>query len=516
MSDSTRTFSIREKNERQTRKIRTLILTYKHVENMLNLLIGEVYQSVIDREKESREWTLLNHLLNPMVMKGVLSRNTGGEKTRENIAFVNEQLGENHFLIELKKNYDTLNDKCLSMVLREIKANWKGYFDNRKDYFANPGKYTGEPQRPKAKGLKKVYSWALDVEDSKWSVKRKNTLSLTLGKRQHHIPMVFKGYLEEHKPHLKSLTIKLSHGEIYYQFSHNQPRENFAMELKGKQKKVIKFAGLDIGVKNLGALFVDDTTTPSIVFNNAEGIDYNIQFNKKIAKLNTQISEEVKTTKIVNEREVPDTYSFQGRALQKEKSKLFEKRNRYFDTVFHQLAKRFCEYCWLANITDFVISKNLTFVKSTGDIKQQKKGKQTFYQIPFGRLLKQIEEKAKDYGIFVTEVNEAFTSKTSCLTANAKDNQRKQADGLAITSNDTNGYRGGKGKRLGRGLFKDTLLQKVYHSDVGGAANHIRIAFEKKIDYHYLRTHLFKLANPIKLKSAAEFDGLIRRIGVAG
>lgn len=155
-------------------------------------------------------------------------------------------------------------------------------------------------------------------------------------------------------------------------------------------------------------------------------------------------------------------------------------------------------------------------MKSAGDVKQRKKSKQTFYQIPFGRLLKQIEEKARDYGMKVTAVDEAYTSKTSCLTANARANQRKQADGLAITSNDTNGYRGAKGHKLGRGLFKDTQLQKVYHSDVGGAANHIRIAFEKKVDFDYLRTHLFKLANPIKLKSAAEFDGLNRRIGVAG
>jgi len=516
MSETVRTFSIREKNERERRKNRAFILTYKHVENMLNLLIGDVYHSIINKEKEERDWALFNALLNPIVMKGVLSRNLGGEKTREGIAFVNEQLGHHHLLVELKKTYDVLNDKCLSMVLREIKANWTGYFDRLKDYRQNPNKYTGKPDIPKPKGLKKVHQWALDIEESKWNIKRKNQLSLTLGKRQRQIPMMFKGYLETHKPYLKSLTIKLSHGEIYYQFTHKKPREDLVIKPKGKKNRIVKYAGLDIGVKNLGALFVDDKTTPSLVFNNAEGIDYNIQFNKKIAKINTQISAEVKTTKMVNDREVPDTYSLRGKALQKEKSRLFEKRNRYFDTVFHQLAKRFCEYAWLAHVTDFVISKNLTFVKSTGNIKQQKKSKQTFYQIPFGRLLKQIEEKAKDYGISVTAVNEAYTSQTSCLTANAIANQRKRANGLEITSNDTNGYRGGKSNKLGRGLFKDTLLQKVYHSDVGGAANHIKIAFEKKIDYDYLRTHLFKLANPIKLKSAAEFNGLNRRIGVAG
>ena len=99
-----RTFSIREKNERQRRKIKAFVLTYKHIENMLTLLIGETYDAVLAQEPDKREWDLLNHLLNPMIMKGVLSRNTGGERTRDGIAFVNEQLGHHHLLKELKKH----------------------------------------------------------------------------------------------------------------------------------------------------------------------------------------------------------------------------------------------------------------------------------------------------------------------------------------------------------------------------------------------------------------------------
>ena len=99
-----RTFSIREKNERQRRKIKAFVLTYKHIENMLTLLIGETYDAVLAQESDKREWDLLNNLLNPIVMKGVLSRNTGGEKTRDSIELVNEQLGHHHLLKELKKH----------------------------------------------------------------------------------------------------------------------------------------------------------------------------------------------------------------------------------------------------------------------------------------------------------------------------------------------------------------------------------------------------------------------------
>ena len=60
-----------------------------------------------------------------------------------------------------------------------------------------------------------------------------------------------------------------------------------------------------------------------------------------------------------------------------------------------------------------------------------------------------------------------------------------------------------KGTRAKRGLFKDIVLNKIWNADLNGAVNHIKIAFNNC--FKWLKDSLFKLCNPIKLKSANDF-----------
>jgi len=96
-------------------------------------------------------------------------------------------------------------------------------------------------------------------------------------------------------------------------------------------------------------------------------------------------------------------------------------------------------------------------------IKIGKKNNQKFVQIPFLKLVKQIEYKAQLKGIHALTVNENHTSKCSFL-----DNERLgKHDKYA-------------GKRISRGLFKsskDILL----NADVNGAYNIMKKAFPNAI-----------------------------------
>jgi len=76
-------------------------------------------------------------------------------------------------------------------------------------------------------------------------------------------------------------------------------------------------------------------------------------------------------------------------------------------------------------------------------------------------LLNYIAEKCRDNRIEVIKVNEFYTSKASCITENVCNVQ---------TSKNTNALRS---KRVARGLFKDTILNKVWNADLNGAVNHI-------------------------------------------
>jgi putative transposase len=92
-----------------------------------------------------------------------------------------------------------------------------------------------------------------------------------------------------------------------------------------------------------------------------------------------------------------------------------------------------------------------------------KKNNQKFVQIPFLKLVKQIEYKAKLRKIQVLPVNETHTSKCSFL------------DNEPIKKHKTYA-----GKRLSRGLFK-TSKGVLLNADVNGAYNIMKKAFPNAI-----------------------------------
>ena len=54
----------------------------------------------------------------------------------------------------------------------------------------------------------------------------------------------------------------------------------------------------------------------------------------------------------------------------------------------------------------------------------------------------------------------------------------------------------------------DTRINKVFNADINGAVNHIRIGTGKSFDW--LKDYLFKLSNPVKIKSDYEFCKLLK------
>ena len=269
-------------------------------------------------------------------------------------------------------------------------------------------------------------------------------------------------------------------------------------------------AGLDVGVNNLMSVFINDDDSKSIIFDGKLLKRYNSKSNRKLAKLMKTKSEEV-VEYIERENEkgekytVPAKYSERGVKTNRIISNLFEKRNRYFQDQLNKISLKLLQLLKKSNVTDLVISKNLSFAKKDGTIKMGKSSKQKFYQIPFGRLLNLIEAKAIDFNITVHNVNEAYTSKTSCLSSDVNLIQKKSKSDEKITHNDLNGSRGVNNKR---GLYKDTALNKIINADLNGAANHIKLCF-KDVDLSVYWKKLWKLCNPIKIKSASDFDRLL-------
>jgi len=511
-----KTFSVRERNPKIIRHAKKAIFTMKHLDNMINIIIAEEYLYVKSKlsediifEESDNVWQVFSLLLDPQIMKGVLSNNTGGQSTKDRIKIINDYYKNNQLMQSAKSLYEYLNDKNISELLKRIKTNWENYFTNKKKWFTEKeaSGLTGCPQYPKPKKLKNVNQYSMQLSCDKFSLKRKNVLGLTFFKKQIQTRFLSNQYVNSKT--IKSVNVSYSNGDIYYHFTYEVDKKLIKQNNKRKLRN-IKQAGLDIGVLNLASIFVNDEDTQSIIISGNEFISKNCFYNKLLSNYQEKISKEaIKFREIIKQDgtkiEIPTEYTNQGKKLRKEKSKLIEKRKRYFDDKMNQYSKKILEYLQKNKVTDLVISKNLSFTKTTGEIKMNKKTKQKFYQIPFGKLLNMIEEKSPMHNIFVHKEDEGYTSKTSCLSSDVNKNQEKKSKNEPILPNDLNGNRGSKGKKLSRGLFRDTVLNVIINSDLNGAANHIRLAFDK-VRITDLKNYLWKLQQPKKIKSVFEFN----------
>jgi transposase, IS605 OrfB family, central region len=322
---------------------------------------------------------------------------------------------------------------------------------------------------------------------------------------------------------LYSARVVYDNGDLYLQIS-------YLKELNKTEKDKIKYAGIDIGINNLITVFIDNKSTPSLIVDGKPFKHYNAKFNRIVAKLNESKSKEVLewyTSKTGTK--CPVKYTKRGREIGKFISFLYAKRNRFFYDQFHKMAKRIVEYLYLNGVSDVFVSKNLAELKNNGECVLNKVVKQSFVQIPFIKLLQNIEYKAQEYGINVHYIDEKYTSKASCISDDVKSIQvcskhflelsgvsaclsaSKRVDNALDNSDLTNAF---NGKRVKRGLFLDVVINKVLNADINGAVNHIKVATGKS--FEWLKDKLFKLCNPIKIKGDYEFCRLLKSLWNSG
>jgi hypothetical protein len=165
------------------------------------------------------------------------------------------------------------------------------------------------------------------------------------------------------------------------------------------ENKQIKYAAIDMGERNLMAVFVDDETTKSLLVDSRPFQDYNKTINEITDYLNELKSKEVlkcETSKTETNHSVKNTEK--SRNIDRLINFLHTNKRRLLYEQFNIMSKYVVEYLYLNGVTDLFISKNLANHK--------------FIRIPFKTLLQYIEHNAKEYGIRVHDnIDERYTSK---------------------------------------------------------------------------------------------------------
>jgi len=484
--------SIRIKSVKLENKLKNILFTYKHFENILLILINQNYNLY----KEGRDVNDFNLLTSPQIVRNALY--DYNSKHSEQVEYIKNKYRDNKLWQELKETAKKLKPHNLTYIIKRIKASFKTYFTNLKTYKQNPSLFTVIPKPPKPKKLSKITSYSIELDKytslSFARLEKENLIGINLLKNREHI-YIDKKQIEKLTKidRLYSARLVYDNGYLYLQIS-------YLKKLNKTEKDKIKYAGIDIGINNLMAVFIDDENTPSLIVDGKPFKQYNTKLNKLVAKLNESKSKEI-VEWVVSKTgsKYPAKYTEKGRKIGKFISFLYLKRNKYFYDQFHKMAKRIVEYLHLNGVTDLYLSKTLADLKNNGKCKLSKSTKQNFIQIPFMKLLKYIEYKAQEYGINVNYIDERYTSKASCISDNVKSIQ----DNLDLTNVFS-------GKRVKRGLFLDTVINKMFNADINGAVNHIKAATGKS--FEWLKDKQFKLCNPIKIKSDYEFCRLLKSL----
>jgi len=464
-----RVLSIRISGKERKQKVRKLLLDLAHFRNLLILLIrkyNQIYGS---------------YPLNTSLLNGLLSKKYKGKYQKEfkellqNIK-ANKELSQ--FLKALKLQKQKIeNAHLVQSVIRNVVKDFNNYFKALQKYRENPNKFKAKPKPPKPKKLRYLMDFSVEgnanifkVENDKFLCKLRNGRWLKV-----KLPKNF-----NHK--ITSFRLKLLADDLYVDVVYKYPLE--IKEPKGEYR-----AGIDIGLDELLAVVSDNPNLKSFIVSGKELKAFNQWFNKEKAKLQSQIdnlrNELKKKGKNLTEEQIK-TIQKQIRELEIRLKVLSAHRRRRLNNDLHKIARKLVDLLYETGHKTIYIGKNA--LESKNGINLGKKINQEFVSIPFRKLLELIKYKAKELGMEVKEVDEAYSSKTSPL-ADIFEVRKTKNSKLCL------------GERK-KNIFRDFISGKIFHADLVGALNILRIGAKllKLSFYGDLKVFFVKLCNPRRFK----------------
>jgi putative transposase len=310
-------------------------------------------------------------------------------------------------------NYTALPAKVASQTLRNLDKNWISFFAASKEFKKHPEKYKGKPHLP---GYKKTHSIVIyDRQAISTKALRKGVIALS----QTNIELEYQ-HLEHKVKQARIIPInsQLFKIEIVYDVP-------IGTVSKGKKQ-----VGIDLGVNNLVTLAGEINP---IIMEGKVVKSYNQWYNKEKARLQAKLPK--------------------GRHVSKRIEKLTNKRNNKITDYMHRASRCIVNYCLTNDVGTVVIGYNPEWKQG---VNHGRRNNQNFVNIPFYRLVSQIEYKANMVGIVVKMQEESYTSKCSFLDNETIEHHKKHI-----------------GKRVRRGLFRSGTGIFI-NADVNGALNILR------------------------------------------
>lgn len=453
MLSGKKVLTVRISGKERKQKVRKLLLDLAHFRNLL-IIFARKYKDLYG-----------TYPLDISLLYGILAREYKGSKQKEFKNFL-EKISKSEELRLLVSKLKAQKEKVknahlIQFTIRQTVRDFKSYLNSLKSFKNNPSKFKERPNPPKPKKLKYLMNFFAEFNLN--TVKRKKNdlvIKLKSGK-------CLKIKLPEDFPcRISSIRLKLFGTDLYADVVYDFPASE--SKPKGEYR-----AGIDIGLDELLSVVSDNPEVRSFIVSGKEVKAFNQWFNKEKSKLQSKIDRARNEKRNTKEFEV------------KLKS-LSAFRKRWIDTQFHRISRKVVDLLYETGHKTIYVGKNA--LESKNGINLGKKNNQNFVSIPFRKLINMIKYKAKELGMEVVEVDESYTSKTSPFADVIKVQKTKNK---ALCS----------GRRNGN-FFKDKILNKIFHADLVGALNIIRVGagLPKLRFYKNLKVLFIKLCNPLRLK----------------
>nr|DAF55069.1 MAG TPA: endonuclease [Siphoviridae sp. ctDOT22] len=201
-------------------------------------------------------------------------------------------------------------------------------------------------------------------------------------------------------------------------------------EVEDKEVKVDnnRYASVDLGVNNL--MTVSSNVTKPFIINGRPLKSINQYWNKEKARLQSLLKGNKRTSKRIQS--------------------ITNKRNNKVLDYLHKSTRKLVNFLVSNNISTLIVGYNEEWKRN---INLGKRNNQSFVNIPFYTLIKQLEYKCKLEGINFIITEESYTSKCSFLDNEEVCKHKKYL-----------------GKRIKRGLFKSSE-NKLINADLNGSLN---------------------------------------------
>ena len=396
---SSRVLSIRVSGKERKEKLRKLLLDLAHFKNLWILLIRRYkelygyyptdqsifYGLIADKGYSSKKEEKLEKF----------------REVKENI-LKDEELTE--FLKALKEQKKrTDNNYLLQQIIRSVVKSFNDYRKAYKEYQKNPKKFKGIPRPPKAKKLRFLMNFSVELNVNVFK-QLEDSILITLRTNNKQVLKV--KLPKDFDFEIKSIRLKLFGTDVYADIV-------YRVEVSKGTTTGEYVAGIDLGLNNLIALVSTNPELRSLIVSGKEMKAFNQWFNKEKAKLQSEIDTlRNKLFQVETEKEAENIKQLLTEKLIKLK-KLSAYRKRRIDNDFHKISGKIVDILKATNHKKLYIGKGATESKNAINI--GKKNNQHFVSIPFRRFIELIKYKAEEAGIEVVEKDEAFTSKTSPL-----------------------------------------------------------------------------------------------------